>query len=283
MDIRGPGGAQAIPITSPTQVITMQLWATVTNGNGNPADDGLWKFYSSFLSSANGLVKGDLSNAWAPGTPFNAGSGASLGTAQDLDGDGDKDIGSNNDPDPAPPFFQARAAAMVTGAAEFYVLDLTFTGTAWSGSNPHGTTTIEARGRNNATANLWKEDNVNKSGVAKTGKKVVLYRPAEADAGADIVLNPGEDALLNGSASIGTIDEWAWSIDGIPLGVGETLPVTFDGLLALVGYGPHTVELATTSEYTSDTDTMTLTLLPEPATLALVGLGLVAALRRRRA
>jgi hypothetical protein len=115
---------------------------------------------------------------------------------------------------------------------------------------------------------------------------VTLYRPADAEAGANITIGEGESKTLDGSASIGTISTWTWDIFKggvwVPFGTGETLGITFAGLG--LPEGDYLVQLTTNSAFTSDTDTMTLHVdaVPEPATMALLALGGITALVRRR-
>ena len=44
----------------PGDLVKMEVWAVVTDGNGTVRDDGLNKFYSSFLSTNGGLILGNL-------------------------------------------------------------------------------------------------------------------------------------------------------------------------------------------------------------------------------
>jgi hypothetical protein len=127
-----------------------------------------------------------------------------------------------------------------------------------------------------------------RTGIPVTGSKVVLYRPATADAGPPLIVNPGDTVTLDGSASVGTISLWQWDLngDGVWDLTGEKPTVTYDyltGTLGLAG-GPHEVTLRASSPYTDNQSTTLLTIVPEPATLVLLaaGAGVTLAVRRRR-
>lgn len=94
-----------------TTYVPMEIWAVVTDYDGELRDEGVWKFYSAFYSSDGGLIKGNLMAAFVPaGAEHQWGQGntADEGLPTDLDGDGDNDVGSHFAGDPSPPWFQAR-------------------------------------------------------------------------------------------------------------------------------------------------------------------------------
>ena len=97
----------------PGDLVKMEVWAVVTDGNGTVRDDGLNKFYSSFLSTNGGLILGNLISLFPADEPhsmWGGGTGVDKGVAGDLDGDGDDDVGSNEVSGDAPPMFMARAS-----------------------------------------------------------------------------------------------------------------------------------------------------------------------------
>ena len=168
----------SVALTGPGQVVAMQIWAVVTDRNGDPSDDGLWKFYSSFRSSDGGVMLGDLTTAWptTPGGSRWGGGPASLGYQNDLEGeidmsapshpggypdnpngrysdyhfipgsgDGDLDIGHTDRSMPAPPWFLARSPSFVyddgmgNPTNEWHVANLYFVATGWGPDyNPTG-------------------------------------------------------------------------------------------------------------------------------------------------
>ncbi len=167
----------SVALTGPGQVVAMQIWAVVTDGNGDPSDDGLWKFYSSFRSSDGGVMLGDLTATWPTtcgGNPWSGGRSASLGYQNDLEGeidmsapghrgldnpngrdseyhfipgsgDGDLDIGHTDLSLPAPPWFLAKSAWVVyddemgNPTNEWHIANLYFVATGWGPDyNPTG-------------------------------------------------------------------------------------------------------------------------------------------------
>ncbi len=322
LDLRNAAGGPAnIEYTGGAQVVNLELWATVTGADANTLNDGLWKFYTSIRSSNGGLVQGTLAKAtgkspWMSGTPFNLGSGATPGTQVDLDGDGDLDIGSNNDAD-ANNWMLARSASMygtVESGGMFGVVKYTFTATG-AGPNPHGVTKLYLTPRaGNDT--LWNEDGYiwwddpaagapylatdwaaghDRMGTPLAGQYVTLYVHATAVApgGGMIEVVQGQNLTLDASASTGSINTYQWDLDGdLDWDLTTNNPLTvvpwadLVGLYGLVAGGNYNAILRTAWEespaVTENEVGFTLHLTPEPATMALLGIGGLLTLIRRR-
>ena len=324
----------------------MEVWAVVTNGNGNVRDDGLCKFYSSFLSTSGGLILGNLMSDFPAGNMWGEGPKAHKGEPYDLDGDTDADIGSNVINADAPPMFLAQASndnefyssrpvptvhplwEMGIGNSpadveawkvehdtnEWHVATLYFVALPdWNepidpATGRPGVVEIWARPRQIQFAG-WKEDGELKVnyvdpatedyGVLETGDKTLLGVPSEAHGpeGGPFEVGPGgPPLLLNGSASTGSINWWGWDFDGDGdyeiEGLGEdgndAITVTYAELVAmgvLDGHYPNakmTVGWSASDPRNTDTTTFDLTIVPEPATVALLAVGLVTLIRRRK-
>ncbi len=328
----------------------MEIWATVTDGNGDLGDDGLWKFYSAFYSTDGGVIQGNLIPALAPTGPeaeWGKGQGADAGLAADLDGDGDMDVGSDFVGDAAPPWFQAKHS---TGDVYYYddfpipevsplypippfdhpspeeveewkidhatnewkvallyfMPDPADWGPDHNPAGQSGATEIWAAPRQFGTA-IWMEDGVSKvnfvhpdpldpcAGDLESGDKVVLgiASTAHGPGGGPVELGPGGgDVVLDGSASTGSINWWAWDFDGDGNpeieGIGESNPTISYALLSGmdIADGAYTATMtvgwSASDPVNTSTTTFGLTLVPEPATVALLAVGLVTLIRRRK-
>jgi len=236
-------------------------------------------------------------------------------------GDGDLDIGHTDPAYPAPPWFGVQHAvgmqfkdAPFGGVPinEWHVATLSFESTAWGPeydpAGPSGVTEIWVDPRQYQAA-LWTEDGTSKSNFLVTppppdditdgdllaGPPIILYivSAAAAPAGAGGVVAPGGPPLvLDGMASTGSINWWGWDFDGDGTyeieGVGEgVVEVTYEELKAMgLADGPHlaamTVGWSASDPINTSTAEFTLTLVPEPATVALLAVGLVTLIRRRK-
>ena len=294
-------GGKFVPVSVGTEVVTLNVWATTGNLDGNAANDGISRLYAAFYSSNGGLIKGNMSLAFTPTNPLNNNleniggvPTPAVGAMADLDGDGDLDVGSTVVA-VATGWTLAKAATgmYVVGPVNFATL--TFTSTGWNAADLHGVTEIWGIGRPSSVNNSWKEDGVSKTGMILTGEKIVLYRPA-APAGQGFTINPGESKTFDGSASVGSVNQYSWDFngDGIFEVLDSLIPtagVTFDYLTGTLGLaaGDHLATLRTSYLYGTEvingaTVPVGFTILPEPATLALLGIGgLITLIRRRRA
>ncbi len=232
-------------------------------------------------------------------------------------GDGDLDIGHTDPTKPAPPWFAARSSQktvyndLMTDVPinEWPIATLTFApigaGPDFNAAGPSGVTEIWAEPRQYEAAQ-WAEDGQTRInfpdpatedyGVLLGGPSIVLYIPstAQAPAGGPVELGPGgPSVVLNGMASTGSVNWWGWDFDGDGTyeieGVGEGTPeVTYEdlkamGLLDMVPYAATmTVGWSASDPINTDTVGFDLMLVPEPATVALLAVGLVTLIRRRK-
>src|ERR1043166_7382663 len=132
VDLRLPGGGTEVSLTSKTQVVNVEVWATVTGSDSTGTNDGVQDVFASFISkNANGgAALGTLSATRL--APFD-GTLSANGTKIDLDGDGDLDVGSNNNLSPDGYFLARSNNTTLTGGTlgahsqSFHIGNLTFT------------------------------------------------------------------------------------------------------------------------------------------------------------
>jgi hypothetical protein len=105
-----------------------------------------------------------------------------------------------------------------------------------------------------------------------------------ADAGGSYIIGPGQIIILDGSLSFsdwpsgpGDVEGMVWSINGKSIGIEEMMSVSYDTLITELGLGAGTyeVKLWTVSGGVDDYDYTTITIVPEPTTLLLLGLGAI--------
>jgi hypothetical protein len=151
--------------------VTMNVYSLVTNGNGNPNDDGTLAVIGSFLSSFS-----DMSgNLEAVRDAEFTGTGSSNGLITDLDGDGDFDVGSNNNA-VAANFFAARARQFTPFTAETLIGSVTWTFTANLSE-----TFLNYRPRVSSNAGSWIEDGTQiTSSDVSVGAPVHIFVPEPA-------------------------------------------------------------------------------------------------------
>jgi len=318
----GSGSATyAIGIDSGTWSYTgMKLNARIVSGESS---NSLLKFFSKVVSTnvGGGLILGTLSDAWNT-TELNLYGNASLGTQKNLDSDTDTDIGGADGATSTDWMLAQKSATGYvtqtdnTNGIPAYTVN--FAGTGWvggPGANPHGITVIQAVPRDKTGVTIWKEGTVNQGNapayaMASTGYTITLYRPDDAaldKAQIDLKLGSG---TLDASGSIGSINKWLWDIGGegtyeVTSATGTSMTFTYnkatgqvdwtDGVGDSGSYTPTAAEkkagqvmvtmqtkYVNSSTLTHD-ETSAMVLLPEPATMALLGLGgLALAVRRRR-
>jgi hypothetical protein len=307
----GTGSPNAVAIDANTTTVHVEFWANVTGTNETTTDDGLNGFYASFYTTKYtdttnkyALSKGNLS--WTRGPDMTAVKWPGLATQdpvqKDLDLDGDLDLGStiislaanwmgvdagvNQNP---PPFYP-------------YVLGLQHLGTVvytQSSFNPssHGVTQIYAKNRRTTTT-FVEMDGVEKTVAQDTANslRATLYVTGTADAGPDQFFVTAPDQItLTGAGSVGSMNHWIWdiSLDGgttwnrLADSSTDTLTLPWSQL-GITRESVFPVPVHLTTEYTGagilndniSTDTILIT--PEPATLSLLAVGGLLALRRRR-
>ena len=233
-------------------------------------------------------------------------------------GDGDLDIGHTQTGKPAPPWFQVRHG-MGTQYTDlpfgvpvdaWHVATLTFTPLpGWEGDDydelgQSGVTEIWADVRQNAAAQ-WEENGVQRinyampdpnQGTLLGGEPVILYvaSTAAAPPGGPVLLVAGAgDTVLDGTAATGSVNWWGWDFDGDGTyeieGIGESMPAVSYELLTGMGIAEGhypaarmTVGWSASDPINTDTALFDLTLVPEPGTVALLAVGLVTLIRRRK-
>jgi hypothetical protein len=320
-DLRLAGGGTTYEITSGTAVVELQFWARIENTSGAKLAKVYAAFRSSGGLINGDLSDAWGPDAGAAGAGFRTGT-ATLGTVVDLPSplgstnlDGNKDIGGLSDSS-STGWYSARSTTMVTGA-DFNLATVTFTGASW-GTNTHGITLLEAIPQKKALTSSWYEGGATHgtTDYPVQGQTITLYKKAVAvvkDALGNVLdgthgltldqLNPS--GTLSGKDSTGSINSWKWDFnnDGTTdlTGTGDVgalalATLTYDpnskkltwagGELSLeqgVYMSKLTVEYKTSPAITTGSQQIPLTLLPEPATMALLGLGgLLIAARRRR-
>jgi hypothetical protein len=189
IDVRTTSGGKTASVTTVGQVISLNVYATVTGKDSSGANDGFQSLAGSFLStlSSSGAVHGNLTASNV--SPFN-GSASQAGKRQDLNSDGNLDVGTNSTKS-ITDAFNARDDSLdysgaVSGAGQqFLIAKLTFTVTSLSSGLA---TTINFRAWNNLVSPfaVWSEDKAGRSEFNSSfsvGSAVVITGPGTSNKG----------------------------------------------------------------------------------------------------
>lgn len=209
----GPSGSNSLQVTNVGQVVSLQVWAEITDPQTLPTEDGVEDIVGSFLSTGvgPGPVAGNLASEVM--SPFDA-NGSQNGTSVDLNGDGNLDVGSN-DNDNADGFFFARSDGMETSgsgtisgdALEFEIGTLTYTVTSL---NFGGETDINFRPRgveSEGFAAVWREDGNglnDTTGTFTAGAPFVVTDPAVTPP--PTAVNDSASTILNTPVTVHVLD-----------------------------------------------------------------------------
>jgi hypothetical protein len=208
IDVRTTSGGKTASVTSVGQVVSLNVYATVTGKDSTGSNDGFQSLAGSFLStlSSSGAVRGNLTASNV--SPFN-GSSAQAGKRQDLNSDSDIDVGTNSTKS-FTDAFNARddsldySGTVSDASQQFLIATLTFTVTNLSSGQA---TSINFRPWNNAVSPfaVWSEDKAGRSefnGSFSVGAAVVVTKSGTATTGS-IAGNLYNDVNGNGSRQTG--------------------------------------------------------------------------------
>jgi hypothetical protein len=281
--------------------------------SSNNTTGGLTKIDYRVTGQTNAFV-------WGLGIPL--GNNSFRGFLADLDGDGDLDLGNTDNQSSTgwvcsdwgnrtevdannKQVFTFNYSQEILGINTSKLASIQLTRSAYSAqAMGHGITQIYAVGKVSAIDNIIMIDGNSVDGLApETGSKVTLYQTAEAAlVGGELTVDQTNGATLDGTPSIGTMNQFLWQVrkhgtsdSWMTLTGIDSLSadVTYAGLKAL-GLQDNTdydVQLTTTylgevvlpgNNASTSTTPLELHLLPEPATLSLLGIGTLTFLLRRK-
>jgi hypothetical protein len=188
--LRGGGSGNEVAVTTVGQIVSAQVWVTVTGTNSTGTDEGVQDVSGGFLSSNvnGGAALGDIQATLL--APFN-GNGSRTGAQQDLDGDGDLDDGRTTGGRDLIDSFFARSNTLTrtngelgTNSQAFHIGDITFAVTnLLFGSE--ASTELRFLPRIGNLTGVWLEDGVAKAvglpflpdtGTVVAGTRIVLRR-----------------------------------------------------------------------------------------------------------
>ncbi|MBE3068932.1 MAG: PEP-CTERM sorting domain-containing protein, partial [Planctomycetes bacterium] len=251
VDLRLPGGGNAVEVTDPNLSFTVDIWIRVEGQDGDTTNDGLAKVDFAVLSSNGGLVLGNLGNQqWHYDpipippyqllTPFGQAMASALGDRADIDHDGDLDIGPAlliDSPHAAHEdgeHWMRPSAGVPQNTVyqnEWEVVHVIFSGIGW-GPDGHDVTRVFTVARGSGAR--WNEDGyigdgllpdtedewmpgTLTDGTAMPGQEIILYARAQAadpGGGLPVVAGFEESLTLDAGDSAGSINTYRWDLDG---------------------------------------------------------------------
>jgi Bacterial Ig domain len=196
------------------ETLNLDVWATITGKNANPAQDALQDVFGSFLST--GVTTGDVAGNLVAtnAAPFGS-TGAQPGVSQDLNGDGNKDVGSNDTTSSsAGGYFFSHSGSLefeaagtaVGGSLEFKIATLTYTVT---NLNQGGETDITFRpraGTGTFVGAVWDEDGTfanNLNNTVQGGAPFKISDPAIAPA--PTAVNDSYEGVKNTASTLNVL------------------------------------------------------------------------------
>lgn len=235
--VHGDGGKTA-QVNSLGDVVTLDLFVIIPDGNGNPVDDSLKLGIGGFVSSPGGLF-GDLLGLPSI-DPFTA-SGSDQGMQRDLDMDGDYDVGALQGMETGFDFYSFRSGSWENNMPDggFLVGQVSFTTKSLSGS-----TEVNWLLREEYTSVLFRRDGVM---LNAADSRLALGEPVRIFYGGPVI-EPGETQFLSGTIEDhlnvrGTIKP----APGTTLVLAQGLDVAAGGTLdtrdASGNFGPHQVRV----------------------------------------
>ena len=238
-DLRVHGtGDKSAPVNNLGDVVTLDLFAIIVDGNGNSADDSLKSGNGSFLSSPGGLL-GDLLGLPTI-APFNS-SGSQRGIQHDLDLDGDYDIGRLNDAQPGFDLYSFRSGNWESNMPDggFLVGQVSFTAKSLNGS-----TEVNWLLREAPEGVLFERDGRLLDG---SNSRRALGDPVRIFYGGPVI-EPGETQFLSGTITDhlnvrGTVKPAPGTTLVLANGLDVAAGGTFDTRDATGNFGPHEVRV----------------------------------------
>jgi hypothetical protein len=294
-------------VADPADGLLADVWAAAVSSDGGLilGDMTMTPTDAMAIFFKTGVFRSPIGGTPAPNMP--------AGTTWDPDGDGDQDALGE-----LPPgneyyrnfFYQGYNPDSDRSGNQFFIGTLEFMaagdyGPDYNPTGPSAATEISLIGGADANnVSHWAENGGGQeAGMAGTRGDVLLILESLAN---DVtvpgqVVDPDNGLVLDGSAATGSINWWRWEFNGDGAYTGDTDPdiayetgdpvsiLSMDQLAALgLGEGAHNV-MMTVGWVSSPAENVSTSgmdipfeIVPEPATLALVGLGLAVLARRKR-